>query len=353
MKKRTIGLIYGGKSTEYEVSLRSAESVLEAIDKEKYDIRLIHVLKDGRWLTTTDLSQVDLSNSGAEELYVVPGNQFKTDKEEIKIDCMFPVLHGTYGEDGNVQGVFKSAGVPYVGCSTRASAVAMDKDMTKRLLTLEGIKVADGLVVYDYNKHLFNFRDAKNKLGTPMFIKPVNQGSSVGVFKVETEEEFNHALNEAFKFDTKVLIEEAIVGREIEVSVLGNDELFISVPGEIVSNVEFYDYESKYLTDDGATLMIPAEVTSEEEKNIKDVAYRTFKALDCEGFSRVDVFLTKTGQVIVNEINTLPGFTSISMYPKLLIESGISYRELLDRLIHLSLKRHEKETNLMTENPLF
>lgn len=353
MSKITVGLIYGGKSTEYEVSLRSAKSVLDEIDKDKYNIRLIHVLKDGTWRTTTELSEIDLENSDAETLYIVPGNQFKTDKGPVSIDVMLPVLHGTYGEDGNVQGAFNSAGVAFVGCNTRSSAIAMDKDITKRLLTLAGIDVARGIVLNDYECDTCSFTDASEKLGTPMFIKPANQGSSVGVFKVVDEKEYNHALSEAFKFDTKVLIEEAIVGREIEVSVLGNEELFISVPGEIVSNVDFYDYESKYLTDDGATLMIPAEITEDEKKKIQDVAYRTFKTLDCEGFSRVDVFLTETGQVLVNEINTLPGFTSISMYPKLIEVSGISYRELLDELIHLALNRHEKEVALMTNNPLF
>ncbi|CAD2073829.1 D-alanine--D-alanine ligase family protein [Phocicoccus pinnipedialis] len=353
MSKITVGLIYGGKSTEYEVSLRSAKSVLDEIDKDKYNIRLIHVLKDGTWRTTTELSEIDLENSDAETLYIVPGNQFKTDKGPVSIDVMLPVLHGTYGEDGNVQGAFNSAGVAFVGCNTRSSAIAMDKDITKRLLTLAGIDVARGIVLNDYECDTCSFTDASEKLGTPMFIKPANQGSSVGVFKVVDEKEYNHALSEAFKFDTKVLIEEAIVGREIEVSVLGNEELFISVPGEIVSNVDFYDYESKYLTDDGATLMIPAEITEDEKIKIQDVAYRTFKTLDCEGFSRVDVFLTETGQVLVNEINTLPGFTSISMYPKLIEVSGISYRELLDELIHLALNRHEKEVALMTNNPLF
>lgn len=353
MSKLTIGLIYGGKSTEYEVSLRSAKSVLDAIDKDKYNIRLVHVLKDGTWKTTTELDEIDLEKKDAETVYVVPGQAFKTENGPLTIDVMLPVLHGTYGEDGNVQGVFNSAGVAFAGCNTRSSAIAMDKDITKRLLSYAGIDVAKGIVLNDYESDTCSFTDASEKLGTPMFIKPANQGSSVGVFKVVNEEEYDYALKEAFKFDTKILIEEAIVGREIEVSVLGNEELYISVPGEIVSNVDFYDYESKYLTDDGATLVIPAEITEEEKQKIQEVAYRTFKTLDCEGFSRVDVFLTESGQVLVNEINTLPGFTSISMYPKLIEVSGIPYSELLDELINLALKRHEKEVALMTNNPLF
>ena len=347
MKKLNIGLIYGGKSTEYEVSLRSAKSVLDALDKEKYNVRLIHVLKTGEWVTTTDLSEIDLTLvENKETMKVVPGQQFETETTNIKLDSIFSVLHGTYGEDGNVQGLLECANVAYVGCDTRGSAVAMDKDVTKRLLDYHHIQVADGVVVHRYEKSEVDYNLIEEALGLPMFIKPANQGSSVGVSKVNNEKEFNSALNSAFDFDDKVLIEAAIVGREIEVSVLGNDELTVSVPGEIVSNVDFYDYESKYLTDDGATLIIPAKLTEDETTKIRAVAENTYRTLDCLGYARVDVFLTESGEVIVNEINTLPGFTSISMYPKLMEESGIPYSELLDKLIDLSIEKYNEKNNI-------
>lgn len=347
MKKLNIGLIYGGKSTEYEVSLRSAKSVLDALDKEKYNVRLIHVLKTGEWVTTTDLSEIDLTLvENKETMKVVPGQQFETETTNIKLDSIFSVLHGTYGEDGNVQGLLECANVAYVGCDTRGSAVAMDKDVTKRLLDYHHIQVADGVVVHRYEKSAVDYNLIEEALGLPMFIKPANQGSSVGVSKVNNEKEFNSALNSAFDFDDKVLIEAAIVGREIEVSVLGNDELTVSVPGEIVSNVDFYDYESKYLTDDGATLIIPAKLTEDETTKIRAVAENTYRTLDCLGYARVDVFLTESREVIVNEINTLPGFTSISMYPKLMEESGIPYSELLDKLIDLSIEKYNEKNNI-------
>ena len=347
MKKLNIGLIYGGKSTEYEVSLRSAKSVLDALDKEKYNVRLIHVLKTGEWVTTTDLSEIDLTLvENKETMKVVPGQQFETETTNIKLDSIFSVLHGTYGEDGNVQGLLECANVAYVGCDTRGSAVAMDKDVTKRLLDYHHIQVADGVVVHRYEKSEVDYNLIEEALGLPMFIKPANQGSSVGVSKVNNEKEFNSALNSAFDFDDKVLIEAAIVGREIEVSVLGNDELTVSVPGEIVSNVDFYDYESKYLTDDGATLIIPAKLTEDETTKIRAVAENTYRTLDCLGYARVDVFLTESGEVIVNEINTLPGFTSISMYPKLMEESGIPYSELLDKLIDLSIEKYNEKNDI-------
>lgn len=347
MKKLNIGLIYGGKSTEYEVSLRSAKSVLDALDKEKYNVRLIHVLKTGEWVTTTDLSEIDLTLvENKETMKVVPGQQFETETTNIKLDSIFSVLHGTYGEDGNVQGLLECANVAYVGCDTRGSAVAMDKDVTKRLLDYHHIQVADGVVVHRYEKSAVDYHLIEEALGLPMFIKPANQGSSVGVSKINNKKEFNDALNSAFDFDDKVLIEAAIVGREIEVSVLGNDELTVSVPGEIVSNVDFYDYESKYLTDDGATLIIPAKLTDDETAKIRAVAENTYRTLDCLGYARVDVFLTESREVIVNEINTLPGFTSISMYPKLMEESGIPYSELLDKLIDLSIEKYNEKNNI-------
>lgn len=350
MNKINVGIIYGGKSTEHEVSIRSAKSVFEALNKEKYNISLINITKTGEWLLANDNEEImTLDNSNSRELSVVPSKGLMIDGELIKIDAVLPILHGTAGEDGSIQGLLELAEIPYAGCNVRSSAVCMDKDMTKRLLELKGIGVAPSIVLSYYEKDEQTYEHAKEKLGVPMFIKPVNQGSSVGVSKVSDESSFYEALNSAFSFDTKVMIESGIEGREIEVSVLGNEELFVSVPGEIVSQTDFYSYSSKYLDESGALLNIPAKLEEETTKRIQQIAHDTFKVLDCEGMARVDVFLTPDGEIIVNEVNTLPGFTSISMYPKLLEASGIPYNETLDRLIELSLERYERFERLKTD----
>ncbi len=350
MNKINVGIIYGGKSTEHEVSIRSAKSVFEALNKEKYNVSLINITKAGEWLLANDNEEITaLDNTNSEKISVVPSNGLMADGEIIKMDAVLPILHGTAGEDGSIQGLLELAEIPYAGCNVRSSAVCMDKDMTKRLLELKGIGVAPSIVLNYYEKDGQTYEHAKEKLGVPMFIKPVNQGSSVGVSKVSDESSFYKALDSAFSFDTKVMIESGIEGREIEVSVLGNEELFVSVPGEIVSQTDFYSYSSKYLDESGALLNIPAKLEEETTKRIQQIAHDTFKALDCEGMARVDVFLTPDGEIIVNEVNTLPGFTSISMYPKLLEASGIPYSETLDRLIELSLERYERSESLKTD----
>ncbi|HIW38090.1 MAG TPA: D-alanine--D-alanine ligase, partial [Candidatus Jeotgalicoccus stercoravium] len=283
------------------------------------------------------------------EILVSPASGLTVDNKVLEIDAVLPILHGTAGEDGTIQGLLELANIPFAGCSVRSSAVCMDKDMTKRLLQENGIETAAGIMVNYFEQDQVNYKDVETKLGLPMFIKPVNQGSSVGVSKVTNESEFYQALELAFNFDSKVMIEKGIDGREIEVSVLGDEELFVSVPGEIVSNTEFYSYDSKYLDDDGAVLNIPANLDDEVQKRIQDIVKKTFRTLDCEGMARVDVFLEQSGKIIVNEVNTLPGFTSISMYPKLLEVSGIPYADLLDQLVTLALKRKERENRLKTD----
>lgn len=350
MKKINVGIIYGGKSTEHEVSVRSAKSVFEALNKEKYNISLINITKQGEWLLAADNKKIKpLDNANSKKISVIPSEGLTADGQRIELDAVLPILHGTAGEDGSIQGLLELAELPYAGCSVRSSAVCMDKDMTKRLLELKGIKVAPSIVLNYYEKDGQTYEQAREQLGVPMFVKPVNQGSSVGVSKVSDETSFYKALDSAFSFDTKVMIESGIEGREIEVSVLGNEELFVSVPGEIVSQTDFYSYSSKYLDENGALLNIPAQLEEEEMQRIQQIAYDTFKVLDCEGMARVDVFLTPDGEVIVNEVNTLPGFTSISMYPKLLEASGIPYSETLDRLIELSLERYERSERLKTD----
>lgn len=350
MKRINVGIIYGGKSTEHEVSVRSAKSVFEALNKEKYNISLINITKQGEWLLAADNKKIKpLDNANSKKISVIPSEGLTADGQRIELDAVLPILHGTAGEDGSIQGLLELAELPYAGCRVRSSAVCMDKDMTKRLLELKGIKVAPSIVLNYYEKDGQTYEQAREQLGVPMFVKPVNQGSSVGVSKVSDETSFYKALDSAFSFDTKVMIESGIEGREIEVSVLGNEELFVSVPGEIVSQTDFYSYSSKYLDENGALLNIPAQLEEEEMQRIQQIAYDTFKVLDCEGMARVDVFLTPDGEVIVNEVNTLPGFTSISMYPKLLEASGIPYSETLDRLIELSLERYERSERLKTD----
>lgn len=350
MSKIKLGIIYGGKSTEHEVSIRSASSVFDALRKDKYELELIYITKDGQWLLANDKKEVKIiDQTKGREILVSPASGLTVDNKVLEIDAVLPILHGTAGEDGTIQGLLELANIPFAGCSVRSSAVCMDKDMTKRLLQENGIETAAGIMVNYFEQDQVNYKDVETKLGLPMFIKPVNQGSSVGVSKVTNESKFYQALELAFNFDSKVMIEKGIDGREIEVSVLGDEELFVSVPGEIVSNTEFYSYDSKYLDDDGAVLNIPANLDDEVQKRIQDIAKKTFRTLDCEGMARVDVFLEQSGKIIVNEVNTLPGFTSISMYPKLLEVSGIPYADLLDQLVTLALKRKERENRLKTD----
>lgn len=264
------------------------------------------------------------------------------------IDVVFPVLHGPFGEDGTVQGMLRLLDVPFVGCGVLSSAVAMDKDVTKRLLRDAGIPIAKFRVVDRSSRGEVDFQDVKDHLGLPVFVKPANLGSSVAINKVEDEKAFLRALEEAFTYDNKVLIEEYVKGREIECSVLGNRNPVASVPGEIIPHHEFYSYEAKYVDNQGAALEIPAKLGEPIVTEIQHLAIRTFQVLLGEGMARVDFFLRDDTEIIVNEINTLPGFTQISMYPKLWEASGISCTELIDRLIQLALERSEAERNLRT-----
>lgn len=269
-----------------------------------------------------------------------------THQSERSIDVVFPILHGPFGEDGTIQGLLKLANVPFVGASVLGSAVGMDKDVMKRLLREAEIPIGKFLTFKE--KDIPTYEEAVKNLGLPLFVKPANMGSSVGVSKVREKKDFDKAVWEAFKYDRKILIEEGIKGREIECSVLGNDNPIASIPGEVIPNHDFYSYEAKYIDKDGATLEIPAKLSNEIIKKIQILTVKTFKTLSCEGLGRIDFFLKENGDILVNEINTIPGFTSISMYPKLWEASGISYTELIDRLIQLALERFKKEKKLKT-----
>lgn len=355
-RKIRVAILFGGKSAEHEVSLRSAKNVYEALDKEKYEPVLIGIDKRGKWLLedssrlllgTVETSEKEEKNAVA----LVPQSDgrvtnLKDPGAGETIDVVFPILHGPFGEDGTVQGLLKLAHVPFVGAGVLGSAVGMDKDVMKRLLHAEGIPTARFQTFREHDS--ISFDRVSKDLGLPLFIKPANLGSSVGVKKVRTQEEFDNAVNQAFEYDRKVVVEEFIPGREIECSVLGNEDPIASLPGEVTPHHEFYSYEAKYVDDDGAALEIPAKLPKDAIERVQALAVRAFKALECEGMGRVDFFLKESGELYVNEINTIPGFTSISMYPKLWEVSGISYSELVDRLIVLAIERFERESRLKT-----
>jgi D-alanine-D-alanine ligase len=386
MKKLRVGILFGGRSGEHEVSLLSAASVLQAIDKDKYEVVPIGITKDGRWLTAGEAENLlqgklileprhlragdpETTEAAAVlargESVVVPPEPvhrqsglvpFQTDAltrrasdRAINVDVIFPVLHGTFGEDGTIQGLLELADLAYVGAGVLGSAAGMDKGVMKSLFIAAGIPIV---------KHVTILRSAwekeakkveklvETKLKYPVFVKPANLGSSVGISKAHNRKELGPGIEEAAKFDRKIVIEQGVGGkknkaREIECSVLGNDEPVASIPGEIVPVKEFYDYNAKYL-DEGSELIIPAKLTKAETKRVQELAIRSFKAVDCSGLARVDFLMDPTTRKIyLNEINTMPGFTAISMYPKLWAASGLEYADLIDRLIQLGLERHE------------
>jgi D-alanine-D-alanine ligase len=360
MRKVRVAIVFGGRSAEHEVSLQSAKNVIESLDKRRYEPVLIGIDKDGRWflnensiqlLHAGDPKLIKLSGT-SDEIALTPngaGSQLihlgKNERID-SIDVIFPVLHGPFGEDGTIQGLAKLANLPCVGAGILGSSVGMDKDVMKRLLREAGILIGKYVTIRPETKSNFNYPSLSKELGEIMFVKPANLGSSVGISKVRNEKEFEKAIDLAFCYDLKVVVEEEIVGREIECAILGNEHPLASVPGEIIPHADFYSYEAKYIDDNGAGLDIPAKLPEHVVKKVQEVAIATFKTLECLGLARVDVFLTAHEQIIVNEINTIPGFTRISMYPKLWETSGISYTELVDRLIQLAIDDYQKRNRL-------
>jgi len=357
-QKIRVGILFGGKSAEHEVSLQSAKNVAEAIDKDKYEVSLIGIDKTGRWLLpnqsqflldASDSKLVRLNQENEQSVALVPEsggeltNLSGTDAR-IGVDVVFPILHGPFGEDGTVQGLLKLAGVPFVGAGVLGSAVGMDKDVMKRLLRDAAIPSPRFVALREAD--VPDFETLATQLGLPFFVKPANLGSSVGVNKAKDKASFEQACGDAFQYDTKILIEEFVDGRELECSVLGNQNPIASVVGEVIPSHEFYSYKAKYLDEHGAALRVPAELPAETSERVRELAIRTFKTLACEGLGRVDFFLQKDGAVLVNEINTIPGFTKISMYPRLWEASGIFYRELINRLVELALERFAREQKL-------
>src|SRR5947207_10419428 len=390
-KKTRVGILFGGRSGEHEISLLSAASVFNAIDKQKYELVPIGITKEGRWVMAADAERLlagkpleserqlragdpEATPSAAVlkngEAVVVPPEPhkvgtvmapFQTDApvrratdRAINVDVIFPVLHGTFGEDGTVQGLLELAEIPYVGAGVLGSAAGMDKDIMKALFRAAGLAIVKHVTVLrsDWESQPKKVQKLiESKLKYPVFVKPANLGSSVGISKARDRKELGPAIDEAAKFDRKSGIEEGVGGkknkaREIECSVLGNDKPLASVPGEIVPGAEFYDYTAKYL-DEGSQLIIPAKLTKAETKRVQELAIAGFRAVDCSGLARVDFLMDpKSRKIYLNEINTMPGFTSISMYPKLWAASGVGYPELIGRLIDLGLERHaEKKKN--------
>jgi D-alanine-D-alanine ligase len=358
-----VGIIFGGRSGEHEISLRSARCIVDAIDRSKYGLTLIGIDRSGHWhlldeptfrqITTAALPA--LNGSGSEILLApTPGlGQLIEPKHPsapgAHLDVVFPVLHGTYGEDGTVQGLLELADIPYVGASVLGSAVGMDKDVQKRLLHAAGIKVVPFLTatgrLWATDAPGLTVRAAD--LGLPVFVKPANMGSSVGITKVHASDGLAPAVAAALEYDNKILIEKAINGREIECAVLGNDDPRASLPGEICPRAEFYSYEAKYVDENGAVLQIPAPLTEPQTAAVRELAVRVFQTLECAGMARVDFFLERgTETLYVNELNTIPGFTTVSMYPKLWEASGVPYHELIDRLLDLALQRHAQRRRL-------
>jgi D-alanine-D-alanine ligase len=359
-RKINVGILFGGKSAEHEVSLQSAKNVFDALDREKYNPVLIGIDKSGRWLLNDesrflldadDPKRIKLNPEG-DSVALLPQkgrviSNLTFPGREKPIDVIFPILHGPFGEDGTVQGLLKLADIPFVGAGVLASAAGMDKDVMKRLLRDAGLPIGKFLVLKSHEAPPV-FHLVTEALGLPLFVKPANMGSSVGVNKIHNEAEYHAGIREAREYDTKIVLEEFIPGRELECSVLGNEDPLASLPGEVKSRHEFYSYDAKYLDEKGAVLEIPARIDEETRRALQALAIKTFQTLSCEGLARVDFFLKPDGTIIVNEINTMPGFTRISMYPKLWEASGLSYAVLIDRLIELAIRRFDREKELKT-----
>ena len=355
--KKTVCVIFGGASSEYEVSLMSSASIIRNLDTEKFDILTLGITKDGRWLLYSGAvenieNNTWMNSETARPAFISPDKAtnglvvLNADGSYtvLKVDVLFPVLHGKNGEDGTIQGLFKLSGIPYVGCGTLASAVCMDKAVTHTLLSAANIEQAHYLWFYA-DRYFADGEKIRNKIAArlnfPVFVKPANAGSSVGVSKVTAPEKLDAAIRLAAENDTKVVVEEGIVGQEVECAVLGNSKPIASVPGEILPANEFYDYEAKYF-DDNSKLCIPAQLDNTTTETLRSTAVKAFRLLGCSGLSRVDFFVRRSDNaVLLNELNTLPGFTAISMYPKLFDAAGIGYGELLDRLISLALEKNK------------
>ena len=337
MPRLRVAVVMGGRSSEHEISLASAASVLEALDPARYETVTVEIGRDGRWaLGSGALAELERDGRSAAETLPVPTSQVPATLGEV--DVVFPVLHGPFGEDGTVQGLLELANVPYVGAGVTASALCMDKDLFKSVLRDNGIPVTQSVTLREPDSF-------ENPFGFPVFVKPARLGSSVGITKARSDDELRAGIELAFSHDEKVLVEEFVTGVEVECSVLGNLEPIASIPGEIVANADWYDYSAKY-DEGGMDLVIPPRVPQEAIDRVQEVSVQAFRVTECEGMARADCFVREDGEVLVNELNTIPGFTATSVYAKLFEASGIPYEELLERLVQLALERHERRARL-------
>lgn len=346
--KKKVAVLYGGRSGEHEVSLRSAAAIMEGLrNLPDMEVLPVFITKEGSWQLNGSRVTV-LPDPDINGLYILDGERAGN---TVTIDVIFPVLHGTYGEDGTVQGLLELARIPYVGAGVAGSAIGMDKILMKAALVAAGLPVGEYLwfTAFDWQKDQAKWQAAvAEKLGFPCFIKPANLGSSVGISKAYNQQELRDAIEEALLYDRRVIVEKFLMGQEIECSVLGNDEPQASLPGEIIPSNDFYDYKAKYI-DDRSTIVIPAQLTPDTLAKVRQLAVETFMALDCAGLARVDLFVNeKTGEIWLNEINTMPGFTTISMYPKMWEASGLPFAELLQQLIELAEERFQQKEALKT-----
>lgn len=358
-----VGVIFGGRSGEHEVSVMSARGILKALDPDRFEAVPIGIDRDGRWQLVEQRALLAPGQAAADRVgegALVPATEAATSALERRepsdlsgrfgVDVFFPIVHGTQGEDGALQGLLEMAGAPYVGCGVLGSAIGMDKDVSKRLLRDAGLPVVDFIVARAGGvAGTALAQRVQAELGYPCFVKPANLGSSVGVSKVRSAAELSGALEEAFRYDRKLVIERGIDAREIETAVLGLAQPEVSLPGEIVPRHEFYSYEAKYLDPQGAELIVPAPLSAEQTREVQRLSLRAFEALELEGLARVDFFLDRRdGRWFVNEVNTLPGFTEVSMYARMWQHTGLSYRDLVTRLIELALARFEARQKLET-----
>lgn len=357
MNKTSVALLYGGRSGEHEVSLRSAASVYKHLDREKYYIHLIGISLEGVWYLQNPPGTVEdvlsIEEDSLQMISVVPGKGLSSNKGPIAVDVVLPILHGTFGEDGTLQGLLEIADLPYAGADVGGSYLSMDKDIAKIIWQHHNLPVVPFRAVRKTECEAEGFSwsglldELKKSFGLPVFVKPSQCGSSVGVSRVDKEEDFQSAMEEALRFDDKVLVEPAVNAREIECSVLGNEKSRSFPPGELQPSHEFYDYEAKYIDPDGAALIVPANLEKAESDAVREIAEKAYEALGCSGMARVDFFMDKTtGDLFLNEINTIPGFTSISMFPLLCDAGGLPYQDLLDQMINLAVDRFKKRESL-------
>ncbi|MFY0685618.1 MAG: D-alanine--D-alanine ligase [Cyclobacteriaceae bacterium] len=349
--KRKVAILFGGRSVEHEISLRSARNVHEHIDKSVFDIILIGITKSGDWYLQSKVDQnISTTNPLKLKLSAKAPAFIDANNIEMPVDIVFPVLHGTDGEDGSIQGMIKAMGLPIAGSSVLGSAVAMDKIVSKKLLQQSGLPVAGSLYFDNTQRTEYSFEKVVNELGLPFMVKAADQGSSIGVSKVTDQKTYETALDDSFSYSSSVLLEEFIEGRELECGILGNEDPKSTDPGEIIlkKDFDFYTYEAKYQDDEAIDIVVPADIPDDVRIKIREVSEKAFLALSCNDFSRVDIFYTKDGRVLVNEINTIPGFTDVSMFPVLWGNMGISYTDLITEIIRLATERWQKETKLNT-----